>query len=270
MYCELINNEPINKEIFRLDFIWPGTAQTEFAAPSAPTVPPALSVPRAGQFFMVKPKRSTVFLARPISIALWESNTVKFLIARRGRGTGELAAMRPGEEAELIGPLGNAWKNFLPKKGDKPIALVGGGIGIAPLEALVGEESEYYFDFYAGFRTGLKKIEENIMLLGPAYASEGELIIATEDGKSGKKGLIPDFLEPAKYAAVCACGPEPMLKAVAEKCKAVQVPCFVSMEKRMACGVGACLGCTVRTVNGNRRCCADGPIFIANEVIFDD
>jgi len=299
MVCELVNNISINEEIFRLDFVWQ-SAQIKLAASKA-------SAPRAGQFFMIKPKQSSVFLGRPISVARWEpaatdqdfirrkaqgkktpyqryltgkyleSDTVSFLIARRGQGTRELAAMHTGDEAELIGPLGNAWADFLPlaKDGDKkPIALIGGGIGIAPLNALLletilRETSEYRFDLYAGFRTGFKNDEEKFALLG-ACIEANKIVIATEDGTDGHKGLIPDFLEPEHYAAVCACGPEPMLKAVAAKCKAAGVPCFISMERRMACGVGACLGCTVKTVSGNRRCCADGPIFKADEVIFDE
>jgi len=253
MMCELIYNNSINNEIFRLDFVW----QSEKVK---------LAPPQAGQFFMVKPKQSAVFLGRPISVAKWEPNAVSFLIARRGQGTRELAAMRIGEEAELIGPLGNAWVDFLPstENGGK-IALIGGGIGIAPLNALLCETSAHRFDVYAGFRTGFINEEEKSALLGAAYQANN-IIIATEDGKDGHKGRIPDFLEPEQYAAVCACGPEPMLKAVAAKCKATGVPCFVSLEKRMACGVGACLGCTVKTVSGNRRCCADGPIFTADEV----
>jgi len=294
MMCELIYNNSINNEIFRLDFVWQ-------------SVHTKLATPKAGQFFMIKPKRSAVFLGRPISVARWEpaatdrdfirkkargkktphqryltgkyleSDTVTFLIARRGQGTRELAAMRTGDEAELIGPLGNAWADFLStveNGGNKPIALIGGGIGLAPLNALLCEAalcetSAHPFDVYAGFRTGFKSDEEKSALLGVGYQANN-IIIATEDGKDGHKGRIPDFLEPGQYAAVCACGPEPMLKAVAVKCKAAGVPCFVSLEKRMACGVGACLGCTVKTVSGNRRCCADGPIFKADEVIFDE
>jgi NAD(P)H-flavin reductase len=279
-----VNAVSINKEIFRLDFVWPGIA------------------PQAGQFFMIKPKKSAVFLGRPISMALWEpastdpkfirrkarnkktpyeryitgkfleSNTVRFLIARRGMGTLELAAMRLGDEAELTGPLGNAWADFLPTadaKSNKPIALIGGGVGIAPLQGLLYEKSQHRFDLYAGFKEALH-FEEECALLGAAYSQAHDIIVAAENGKDGRKGRIPDFLEPEKYAAVCACGPQPMLQAVAAKCKAVNVPCFISMERRMACGVGACLGCTIKTVNGNRRCCADGPIFRAEEVIFDD
>jgi NAD(P)H-flavin reductase len=94
------------------------------------------------------------------------------------------------------------------------------------------------------------------------------MVIATEDGTAGRKGRIPDMLDPAKYAAVYACGPEPMLRAVGVSAKQAGVPCFISLERHMACGVGACLGCTVETTRGNRRCCADGPIFNAEELGF--
>ena len=254
--CTLIQNDNITDEVFCLAFAWPGAA------------------PDAGQFFMLKPKRSAVFLGRPVSVALWEpeSRVIKFLIALRGRGTGELASMRIGEEAELTGPFGNAWTDFLPDtqmSGGKPVALVGGGIGIAPLEALCIERPECHYILYAGFRTGFKNTGDKDPLPMAAWLKGPEIIIATEDGSAGLKGRITDFLEPQRFSAVCACGPEPMLKAVAAKCTGVHVPCFISMERRMACGAGACLGCTIRTVGGNRRCCADGPIFCAGEVIFD-
>ena len=100
--------------------------------------------------------------------------------------------------------------------------------------------------------------------------NEARLIIATEDGSEGYKGFITDFLELKRYAAVCACGPLPMLKTVGAMCGKAGLPCFVSMERRMACGLGACLGCTVKTINGNKRCCADGPIFPAGELHFDE
>jgi len=251
--CELIFNDFINEEYFRLGFVWKG------------------AVPKAGQFFMIKPRRSSVFWGRPISVANWQPGRVSFLIAKRGKGTQELAAMKSGEEAELIGPLGNAWEDFLPpEKSDKPIALIGGGIGLAPLYALLYDNPRYDFDLYAGFKKGFRNDDEEHALLDAAVFKALNVIVASEDGKTGHKGCIPDFLEPETFAAVCACGPEPMLKAVAEKCKKAGVPCFVSMERRMACGVGACLGCTVKTISGNRRCCADGPVFNADEVVFDE
>ena len=245
--CELLHTAPISEEneksekIIRLTFRWTGPS------------------PRAGQFFMIRPERTSVFLGRPISAAGWETGqTVSLVIAKRGTGTKELAGMKPGEQAELIGPLGNAWGDML--SGEGPIALAGGGLGIAPLTAFAGELEPERYDFYAGFRSASFGLEG----LQPR-----SLIVASEDGSTGRQGRIPDFLEPALYRAVYACGPEPMLKAVTAACKRAGVPCFISMERRMACGTGACLGCTIQTISGNRRCCADGPIFKAEEVIFE-
>jgi NAD(P)H-flavin reductase len=141
-------------------------------------------------------------------------------------------------------------------------------MGIAPLLAFAGELPEGRFDFYAGFRT-FPRGDEPYGLLGPAACRAREVFIAAEDGTAAYRGRIPDLLDPAKYAAVYACGPEPMLRLVAASAKQGKVPCFVSLERHMACGVGACLGCTVQTVGGNRRCCADGPVFNAEELCFD-
>jgi NAD(P)H-flavin reductase len=290
--CGVLRNQWLTGEIFRLDIAWSG--------------PP----PKAGQFFLIMPERTSCFLCRPVSAALWEpaeednpknrrrlrgkpyevvqyhiTDSIAFMILLRGRGTEELAGLQPGDKVELIGPLGNAWTDFLrdtdcqqktaplpDKARETKIALIGGGIGIAPLIALALELPKDRFDFYAGFKTlSVKpKSYEYEHLLGPVFFRAGEIILATEDGKTGNKGPIPDFLDPGKYRAICACGPEPMLKAVTAKCAAAGIPCFISMEKRMACGVGACLGCTVRTTEGNKRCCADGPVFPAGEIIFDE
>jgi NAD(P)H-flavin reductase len=262
--CKLTDSYSLNKDIFQMDFEWEGPA------------------PRAGQFFMIKPRRGAFFLGRPISVAIWDPPTVSFFITGRGKGTKELFSLRRGELAELTGPLGNAWTDFL-SVNRQLVALVGGGVGIAPLGALADELPEMSFDFYAGFKNGFENSAEQMALVGQGFFHSNNTIIATEDGSTNKddepdslnskifrKGRIPDFLEPKKYRAVCACGPEPMLKAVAARCKAAEVPCFVSLERRMACGVGACLGCTVPTIHGNRRCCADGPIFPAEELIFNE
>jgi NAD(P)H-flavin reductase len=258
LFCDLVSNTVINEEIFRMDFAWEGKA------------------PKAGQFFLVRPERSSFFLGRPISVARREDGKISFLVARRGKGTAELAEIKPGERAELTGPLGNAWLDAIPEgalnNGSANIALVGGGIGLAPLMALGDELPRNSFDVYAGFKTGFSGDGEREQLLGPLLHNSNRFILATEDGSEGEKGRIPDFFDPSPYAFVFACGPEPMLKAVAARCKASgkNTNCFISMEKRMACGVGACLGCTVKTRAGNRRCCADGPIFNAAELVFDE
>ena len=263
--CECTGYARIAPDTMSLEFLWPGP------------------VPRGGQFFLIKPDRSGVFLARPISVAGWQ-NTVgkcilRFIVAVRGQGSKELADFKPGGKAELSGPLGNSWaeavglpygspiaasSRFSMSAADavqKPFALVTGGVGIAPLLAFIQELGDKPFDLYAGFRSG-------------SFGLEGikarSLVVATEDGSQGRAGRIPDFFTPDGYGTVFACGPEPMLKTIGDKCLAAQVPCFVSMEKHMACGVGACLGCRVKTRNGNRSCCSDGPVFNYEELCFDE
>ena len=250
--CELTNNFHINEDIFILQFLW------EYDSP------------KAGQFFMIKPQRSSTFLPRPISIFEFnkENNLLKFLISKRGKGTHELSLLQPGEMVRLIGPIGNSWTEFLPESGKA--ALIGGSTGTAPLSALIFEKPEYDFHFYAGFKKGFNDKLKEDTFLGAAVNAK-KLIIAAEDGRSAHYGRIVDLLvEPEKYNIVFACGPSAMLKIVKEKCEHKNVSCFLSMENIMACGAGACLGCTIKTVNGNRCCCKDGPIFPAKEIIFDE
>jgi NAD(P)H-flavin reductase len=257
----------VGDAVFRLDFEWPGPA------------------PGAGQFFMLKPRRGAFFLPRPLSVYRWDeaSRRLSFLVLRKGGGTAELGQLGAGEMAALTGPLGNRWGEFfLPgfrgRAGDrgivpadgvdgldgaeggrvKPPALVGGGVGIAPLSAL-GDELGGGFDLYAGFKSGSFGLET-------LREKADTLVIASEDGTGGRKGRIPEFVDYRGRPLVCACGPLPMLRAVADQCRAAGVPCYVSMENFMACGTGACLGCTVQTTGGNRRVCADGPIFPAEAV----
>jgi len=255
--CAVAANRAVADGIFELVVSWEGDA------------------PLPGQFFLVKPVRSSVFLGRPISVFAFGNGGVSLMTARRGTGTKELEDLRVGEEVEMTGPLGKVWpadgiaSYDDPLRGrisdalscGKPLALVGGGIGLAPLVFLARGLPAGSYDLYAGFRSR-------------SYGLEGlqprTLVLATEDGCEGCRGRVPDYLNARDYGAVFACGPDPMLRAVVASCREAGVPCVVSMEKRMACGVGACLGCTVATVNGNRRCCVDGPIFDANEVLFDE
>jgi NAD(P)H-flavin reductase len=263
---ELISNSPINEEFFILQFAWD------------------FSIPRAGQFFMMKPVRSSVFLQRPISIFEYnaQQGILKFLIAKRGKGTNELSQLIPGDKVILTGPIGNVWADFLPEScteqqkdgvfhgaGGKA-ALVGGSVGIAPLSALVAEKPKVFFHFFAGFRQGFRGKEEENVIMGHGINAK-KLVITAEDGRNALIGRITDFLyEPENYDVIFGCGPIPMLKALKKKCEAKNVPCFISLESRFACGIGACLGCTIRTVNGNRCCCKHGPIFPAGDIIFDD
>ena len=262
--CECTNTEPLSNDMVSLEIAWPGP------------------LPAAGQFFLIKARRSALFLGRPISVAGCKAQAgasggtqgsgavLVFLIALRGPGSRELADLKPGEQAELIGPLGNSWKE-MEYEGSGPIALLAGGIGIAPLLAYTRELKDKSFDFYAGFRSSsLGGDVFSAKLISNKEIKPRSLIIATEDGSLGSKGLITHFFDPSSYSAVFACGPEPMLKAAAQVCIKAGVPCFISTERHMACGVGACLGCTLKTVNGNQCCCTEGPIFNARELVFDE
>jgi len=252
LICELVNNTRITEEYFILQFTWEHQA------------------PKAGQFFMIRPLRTSVFLPRPIGIFDYNHNSriVKFLIAKRGRGTQELSQLYTGEKVQLTGPAGNCWSDFLPE--NKNIALVGGSAGIAPLSALVSENRDYHFYFFAGFKHGFRGKEEEELILG-AGSRARKIVITAEDGKNALIGKIVDFIfEPENYDAVFACGPVPMLNALKKKCDVKKIPCFISLESRLACGTGVCLGCSIKTVNGYRRCCKDGPIFNAREVIFNE
>lgn len=223
--------------------------------------------PLAGQFFLMRARRSSVLLGRPISVFGWEAQrpggagqsggVLRFLVARRGRGSAELVDLVPGDIVELTGPLGTGW----PAPADGRVALVAGGVGLAPLAFLAGSLPAGLYDLYAGFRSGGYGLDS---------FRPRSMIVATEDGSEGRHGRITEFFDPGAYATVYACGPEPMMRAVALSCAATGAACYLSMERRMACGVGACLGCTVPTTAGNRRCCVDGPVFEASEVILDD
>jgi NAD(P)H-flavin reductase len=245
---------------------------------------------------MIKPARTAVFLGRPVSVfaagpvmpgltldtAFHAPFNVTFVVAKKGAGTEAICAMRPGEEAELIGPVGNTFADFLPDTDNgtenrtdenadaSTVALVGGGIGVAPVYMFARELRRAKRDYavFAGFKSRDTAIpdEDGDCPGGNVPLSITKTTEITEDGSLGSKGLVTDFLVPARYAAVFACGPLPMLHAVYQKCAASGVPCFVSMEKRMACGVGACLGCRINTKKGNKRCCKDGPVFDAGEI----
>ncbi len=234
--------------------------------------------PVPGQFFMLRSRPSGVLLGRPISVYLYDENTLTFLILRKGKGTEGLCSVLPGQQVDIVGPIGNCFprpdspevsalidQKIPPgrEKEWKPaIAVVGGGIGVAPVAGFALSLSPGTFDFYASFRSepyGIDKIE------GKAQ----KMIITTEDGSFGDRGILPDVFIPDLYDLIYACGPTPMLKYLQMACaKSERNPLlYISLEKHMACGVGACLGCTVQTVRGNKRCCVDGPVFNAAEVI---
>lgn len=215
---------------------------------------------KAGQFYMLKSK--TAFLGRPISVCEVEGNLVTFLYAVVGQGTTEFKGLVEGNQIELIGPLGNG---FDTDKNYGRVALVGGGIGVAPLlqlsKTLREKNEDITMDFFGGFR-------DEVYLVDEIAKYVGETKVSTVSGNAGHKGFVTEILNLEDYDTVLCCGPEVMMAKVVEICKEKNVQVYVSMEKHMACGVGACLVCTCKTKTGNKRTCKDGPVFNGLDVEF--
>ncbi|MDP4091306.1 MAG: dihydroorotate dehydrogenase electron transfer subunit [Bacillota bacterium] len=214
---------------------------------------------KPGQFFMLKCWDAEPVLWRPISISEVDEGSVTFLCAKTGRGTEKLVSLKSGQEIQLLGPLGNG---FDTEKLGGRIALVCGGIGIAPMVELSKRLSGFKPDLYAGFRNEGYAVDEI-----KKYA--GNIYISTEDGSTGHKGYVTEIFDASDYDAVLCCGPEVMMEKVLRHCREKGKKVYVSMEKHMACGVGACLVCTCRTKDGNRRTCKDGPVFDGDELVLD-
>ena len=179
-----------------------------------------------------------------------------------GAGTNEMKKMISGDEIEIIGPLGNG---FDINKDYGKVALVSGGIGTAPMlelaKSLRKNNKDIKMDFYGGFR-------DDIYLVDEISEYVDEVKISTNTGKYGHKGFVTEILPLQEYDTVLCCGPEIMMKKVVEMCREAKVNVYISMEKHMACGVGACLVCTCKTKSGNKRTCKDGPVFNGLEVEF--
>lgn len=285
--ARVVSNREIAPSVCELVIGREGVARAEGSKPEA------IPAPVCGQFFMLRAAPSGVLLGRPVSVYRFDDATITFLILKKGPGTVELCELREGGFLDLVGPIGNRFMapdelvcadspfaSSLPARRPLRVAVIGGGIGVAPVAGFALDLADKSFDFYASFRStpyGLDGIA----------ARARRLVVTTEDGSAGVKGMLPAVFDPAQYDLVYACGPTPMLRYIKEACakvaganaasanaasgsdaRAGSTPlAFISLEEHMACGAGACLGCTVRTVNGNRRCCVDGPVFNAAEVI---
>jgi dihydroorotate dehydrogenase subfamily 1 len=221
--------------------------------------------PAPGQFYLLRSEKTGVLLGRPISVYAAcaglkiDPLRLEFLILKKGTGTAELCSLRAGDAVSLLGPLGNTFPR--PASGSHS-CIAGGGIGIAPVAGFATTLPAGSYDFYASFKSGSYGLER----IDPKRCT-----VTTEDGSVGTKGMISavltaDTLLKKHYDAVYACGPAPMLAYIQDICKQAHVPCWLSMENRMACGVGACLGCTIKTTEGNKRCCREGPVF-AGEIL---
>lgn len=229
---------------------------------------------KAGQFFGIMPSgRSNKLLRRPISVCECDENTITFLIKVLGEGTDELSKLKAGEKLDIMGPLGNGFD----VDGSKKALVVGGGIGTAPLVQLL---SELENQGQRNVRTllGYKERPYGLDLFGK---HTNNLLTSSETLAMPHKGYVTEFmLEALKtevYEMVYACGPEPMLNCIQAVCNELNVPVQLSIEERMACGIGACLVCTCKVHSDkdhegydNVRTCKEGPVFLGTEVIFHD
>ena len=220
---------------------------------------------RPGQFIAMYCEDGTKLLPRPISICGIdaEAGTLRVVYRIAGEGTRLFSQMKAGDSLEVMGPLGNGFSMK-----DKKAIIVGGGIGIPPMLELT-KQLDCEKTVVLGYRDELFLKEE--------FEACANVAVATEDGSTGTKGTVIDAIEAAQVSGeiIYACGPMPMLKALAEYADAHGMEAQISLEERMACGIGACLGCICKTKEkdhhtnvNNTRICKDGPVFDAKEVVF--
>ena len=246
--CEILSSERLNADAFSL---WLECGELARSA-------------RAGQFVDLK-CGDGLLLRRPISICRVEDTRMNLVFEVRGEGTAWLAARGAGERLDVLGPLGSG---FTFPKGK--VLVVGGGIGAPPMlyAAMCAPGGAVAC---LGFRSA-----DRAMLLEQFSSVCEQVCLSSDDGTLGAHGFVADIVDAAltehpEIEAVLACGPKIMLKTTFDVCKKHDVPCQVSMEERMGCGIGACLVCACKDVRGEyRHVCKDGPVFDAEEVCWDE
>ena len=241
--AKILSNQPVADKIFKLTVDAPELAKTS----------------SAGQFVQVK-IADELTLRRPLGIAGTQNGVITIFYRVVGLGTDILSKKRVGDHLNILGALGNGFSTPNGK-----ILLVGGGMGLAPLlcaaekfnsDVLIGGRNANEVNFWID---EFRPLVENIF-------------ITTDDGSIGKKGFVTDLLPDINcdYSAIYTCGPEIMMRGVAKFALDNNLPCEVSFEKRMACGLGACLSCSIDTIDGRRKVCKDGPVFDARAVFGGD
>ena len=211
-----------------------------------------------GQFVNIRLEGK--FLRRPISVCDWEDGKLTLVYKVVGHGTAQMAAMAPGQTLDILTGLGNGYDLAL--TGENPV-LVGGGVGVPPMYGLakllraLGKPVQVIL----GFNT-----KEEIFYEDAFKALGCTVYVTTVDGSYGIPGFVTDALKELSYSHFCACGPEPMLKALY---KASRTSGQMSFEERMGCGFGACMGCSCKTLTGNKRICKEGPVMKKEEILWD-
>ncbi|MFA9464243.1 MAG: dihydroorotate dehydrogenase electron transfer subunit [Velocimicrobium sp.] len=227
---------------------------------------------KPGQFVSLYCNDSSRLLPRPISICEIDKkkNEVRLVFRVVGKGTLELAKVKAGDRVRIMGPLGNG---FSVER--VPAIIIGGGVGIPPLlelsKQLKADNITDEVKIILGYR-------DSQLFLQSEFEAYGEVFVATEDGSAGIKGNVMNIVENLKLNndLIYACGPKPMLKAIKDFAQKNQIKAQISMEEKMACGIGACLVCVCKSTNQddhsnvhNKRVCKDGPVFYSDEIEID-
>ncbi len=265
-----IRKQKMRAEVLRHETLAPGIRSLELRVPELP------SAARPGQFVGVYTGDGAMLLPRPISICdSGDEKELRLVYRVAGKGTAEIAGLKAGEETQILGILGNGYP--VEELKNKRVLLLGGGIGIPPMLLLAKQLS--------ALNSGEEKDQSPVitvlgyrdaqMFLREEFEKYAQVFIATEDGSVGTKGNVLTAVkqEGIRADAICACGPMPMLRAVKAYAAQEGIACYISLEERMACGVGACLGCVAKTTREdehshvkNTRICTEGPVFNAKYV----
>ena len=230
-----------------------------------------------GQFVHVKvPALEKSALRRPFSVFDAENDRVTVLYKTVGRGTLALNAVKPGDTIEVMGPLQQTLGKGFPEKCEGTAMLVGGGFGVAPLYALARRliargKPASAIKLFVGGRT-----KEDLLALDRFAKLGVEVFATTNDGSYGVKGFavvpldeeVKKLREQGAKFELFTCGPDGLLKAVSDRAMSLGVPGWISMDRHMICGVGACYACIQKTVRGNSRCCIEGPVFAAEDLVW--
>ena len=211
------------------------------------------AIAHPGQFVNIR--LDGLYLRRPISVCHWDANSLSIIYKEMGKGTEKMATMKSGEKLDLLTGLGNGF-SITPARGKK-IVLIGGGVGVPPLYALMQKLKGEDVSCVMGFNTSadvfyVKEFED----LGV------KVTVTTVDGSVGMKGFVTDALKQMHYDYYFTCGPMPMLRAV----HGLGGDGQLSFEARMGCGVGVCMSCSCEMLTGSKRICLEGPVFLSSEV----
>ena len=239
---KITSNEKIARDIFKM------TLAGDTSAITAP-----------GQFVNIK--LDGFFLRRPISVCDCVGENLTLIYKVVGRGTEQMSRMKSGDELDLLTGLGNGYNTEA--SGDSPL-LVGGGVGVPPMYMLCREliSEGKNVTVVLGFNS-----KDDVFYEDEFRALGADVHIATADGTYGIKGFVTDVIKDMQYTFFYTCGPEPMFRAMH---KITKTPGQYSFEERMGCGFGACMGCSCKTLTGNKRICKEGPVMESEEIIWAD